>query len=160
MTKVKLKINFVKLNFYKCAHFLLLWFLSTLCVYPFHCFSMSFLLLYLSFHLDSLHHHPDSLHLLYSTQIPDSDFKKIVTLVKKQTHIFVTSAYIIHTIGNHCLHHLRHQWYHQKLFVLKCLKPIICVWSMSKWLWVNEVLPKINVKREAQLAQNYQFYFL
>ena len=150
----------MKLNFYKCAHFLLLWFLSTLWVYPFHCFSMSFLLLYLIFTLIPCITTLIPCIFCISTQIPDSDFRKIVTLVKKQTHIFVTSAYIIHTIGNHCLHHLRHQWYHQKLFGLKCLKPIICVWSMSKWLWVNKVLPKINVKREAQLAQNYQFCFL
>ena len=53
------KTKCVKPSFYKYTHFLLLCFLSTLWTYHFHCFSMSFLLLYLSFHLDSLHRHPD-----------------------------------------------------------------------------------------------------
>ena len=39
--------------------------LSTLWIYHFHCFSVSFLPLYLSFHLDSLHHHPDSPQFLH-----------------------------------------------------------------------------------------------
>ena len=50
----------LKLSHYKCAYFLLFWLLSTLSIYQFHCYSMSLLLLYLSFHLDSLHCHPDS----------------------------------------------------------------------------------------------------
>ena len=56
------KTKCVKLNFYKCVHFLLLWLLSTLWIYHFYCFPISFLLLYLSFHLDSLHRHPDFPH--------------------------------------------------------------------------------------------------
>ena len=39
--------------------------LSTLWIYHFHCFSVSFLPLYLSFHLDSLHRHPDSPQFLH-----------------------------------------------------------------------------------------------
>ena len=53
------KTKCVKLNFYKCFHFLLLWRLSTVWIYHFYCFPFSFLLLYLSFHIDSLHRHPD-----------------------------------------------------------------------------------------------------
>ena len=34
--------------------------LSTLWIYYFHCYRMSLLLLYLRFHMDSLHHHHDS----------------------------------------------------------------------------------------------------
>ena len=60
------KTKCVKLNFYKCVSFLLLWLLSTLWIYHFHCFPISFLLLYLSsFHLDSLHRHPDFPHFLH-----------------------------------------------------------------------------------------------
>ena len=55
-TKTKNKNTFckskcVKLNFYKCAHFLLFLLLSTLWICNFHCFPTSFLLLYLSFDL-------------------------------------------------------------------------------------------------------------
>ena len=53
------KTKCVKLNFYKCVHFILFSLLSTLWIYHFHCFPISFLLLYLNFHLDSPHHHPD-----------------------------------------------------------------------------------------------------
>ena len=48
------KTKCVKLNYYKCAHFLLFLFLSILWIYHFHCFPILFLLLYLSFHLDSV----------------------------------------------------------------------------------------------------------
>ena len=51
----------MKLRFYKSAHFLLFWLLLTHWIYYSNCYSMSFLPLYLSFLLDSLHHHPDSL---------------------------------------------------------------------------------------------------
>ena len=44
---------------------LLFWLLSDLSIYHFCCCSMLFLPLYLSFHLDSLHRHPDSPHFLY-----------------------------------------------------------------------------------------------
>ena len=47
VSNVKLKINVVKLNFYKCVHFLLFLLFSTLWIYHFHCFLISFLLLYL-----------------------------------------------------------------------------------------------------------------
>ena len=65
------EIKCVKLNFYKCAHFLWFLLLSTLWIYHFHCFSILFLLLYYfytistiytSFHLDFLHRHPDFPH--------------------------------------------------------------------------------------------------
>ena len=49
---------------------LLFWLLSTLWIYHFHCYSLSFLLLYLSFNFDSLHRHPDSPH--FSHFNPDS----------------------------------------------------------------------------------------
>ena len=39
----------------------LIWLLFTLWIYHFHCFPVSFLLLYLSFRLDSLHCQPDLL---------------------------------------------------------------------------------------------------
>ena len=52
----------VRVNFYKCAHFVLFWLLSTIWIYHFNCYSMSFLPIYLIFHLDSLHCHPDSPH--------------------------------------------------------------------------------------------------
>ena len=45
--------------FYKFVNFLLFWLLFTLWIYHFHCFPILFLLLYLSFHLDSLNCHPD-----------------------------------------------------------------------------------------------------
>ena len=86
------KTKCVKLNFYKCVNFLLFLLLSTLWIYHFYCFPISFLLFYLSFHLDSVHHHPDFPHFSHSTQIPDQDFKKIVTLVLKRTPSFVTTA--------------------------------------------------------------------
>ena len=53
---------------------------------------MSFLLLYLSFLLDSLHRLHDSHAFWISTQIPDLDFKKIITLVQKRTLPFVTNT--------------------------------------------------------------------
>ena len=81
-----------KLSFYKCVHFLLFLLLSTLWIYQFHCFPILFLLLYLSFHLDSVHHHPDFPHISISTQIPDQDFKKIVTSVQKRTLRFAITA--------------------------------------------------------------------
>ena len=52
----------MKLYFYKCAHFLLVWLLSTFWIYHFDSYSISFLLLYLSFHLESLHFYPYSPH--------------------------------------------------------------------------------------------------
>ena len=64
------QIKCVKQSFYKCALFLLFWLLSTLWIYHFHCYSVSFLLLYLSFHFDSQHRHPDSPH--FSHFHPDS----------------------------------------------------------------------------------------
>ena len=64
------RIKCVNLRFYKCAHFLLFWLLSTLWIYHFHCYSMPFLPLYLSFHIDSLHRYPDSPH--FSHFHPDS----------------------------------------------------------------------------------------
>ena len=61
MSKVKLKIklNVSKKIFYKCVSFLLFWLRLTHWIYHFHCFLFSFLLLYLFFHLDSLHRRPD-----------------------------------------------------------------------------------------------------
>ena len=44
---------------------LLFWLLSNLSIYHFHCYSVLFLPLYLSFHLDCLHCHRDSQHFLY-----------------------------------------------------------------------------------------------
>ena len=38
---------------------------SFITLYHLHCFLSSFLLLYLSFHLDSVHHHPDFPHFLH-----------------------------------------------------------------------------------------------
>ena len=64
------QIKCVKQSFYKCAVFLLFWLLSTLWIYHFHCYSVSFLSLYLSFHFDSQHRHPDSPH--FSHFHPDS----------------------------------------------------------------------------------------
>ena len=57
--KKKASVKYVALSFYKCSHFLLFWLLSDLWIYHFHCYSMLFLSLYLSFHLDSLHPNPD-----------------------------------------------------------------------------------------------------
>ena len=37
------QVKYVKLSFYKCAHFLLTWLLSTLWIYHFHCWPMLFL---------------------------------------------------------------------------------------------------------------------
>ena len=62
------KIKCVKLSFYKCVHFLLLWLLSTLWIYHFYGRPILFLLLYLSFHLDSLHRHPDFPHFSHFYQ--------------------------------------------------------------------------------------------
>ena len=59
--------NYVKLS---CAHFLLFWLLSTLSVYNSHCYSMSFLQLYLSFHLNSLHFNPYSPHFHADSPAP------------------------------------------------------------------------------------------
>ena len=89
------KTKCVKLNFYKCV--ILFRLLSTLSIYHFYCFSISFPLLYLSFRLDSLHTHPlpppwYSAFFLISTKIPDQDFREIVTLVQKRTLPFVTNA--------------------------------------------------------------------
>ena len=107
------KTKCVKLNFYKCVHFLLFLLLSTCWIYHFCCLPISFLLLYLSFHLDSVHHHPDFPHISISTQIPDQDFKKIATSVQKRTLRFAITAKP--WVPNQCLHHLRlYQWYHQK----------------------------------------------
>ena len=64
------QIKCVKQSFYKCALFLLFWLLSILSIYHFHCYSVSFLLLYLSFHFDSQHPHLDSPH--FSHFHPDS----------------------------------------------------------------------------------------
>ena len=57
-----LQIKCLKLSCYKCPYFLLFWLLSTVWIYHFNSYSMSFLPLYLSFHLDSLRRHPDSPH--------------------------------------------------------------------------------------------------
>ena len=86
------KTKCVKLNFYKCVHFLLFLLFPTLWIYHFHCFPISFVLLYLSFYLDSVHHHHDSHIFRISTQIADQGFRKIVTLVQKQTLPYVTAA--------------------------------------------------------------------
>ena len=59
------KTKCLKLSFYKCIHFLLFWLLSALWIYHVHCLPMPFVLLYLSFHLDSLRHRPDFPHFLY-----------------------------------------------------------------------------------------------
>ena len=80
------KTKCVILNFCKCVHFLLFLLLSTLWIYHFYCFPISFLLLYLSFHLDSVHHHHDFPYFLDF----HPDFKKIVTLVKKRTLSCIT----------------------------------------------------------------------
>ena len=58
----------------------------------FQCFPIWFLLLYLSFHLDSLHRHPDFPHFRISSKIPDQDFKKIATFVQKRKLRFVITA--------------------------------------------------------------------
>ena len=77
MSKEKLKINSEKVSIYKCVHFLLFLVLSTLLIYYFHCFPISFLLLYLSFHLDSVHHNPDFLHFLHFH--PDNSYFSLKT---------------------------------------------------------------------------------
>ena len=58
------KTKCLKLNFYKCVHFLLFLLLSTFWIY----YSYSFLLLHLSFHLDSVHHDPDFPHFSHFHQ--------------------------------------------------------------------------------------------
>ena len=64
------QIKCLKLSCYKCIYFLLFWLFSAVWIYHFHCYSMSFLPLYLNFHLDFLHRHPDSPHFAYF--YPDS----------------------------------------------------------------------------------------
>ena len=115
MPKERHQVKYVKLS-------LLFWLLSNLSIYHFRCYSMLFLPLYLSFHLDSPHRHPDSPHFSYFH--PDSPnspysvlqfpilaftdsllslyslriyFRKIVALVQKWTLPFLL------------LHNSRHQ---------------------------------------------------
>ena len=66
------QIEYVKLSVYKCAHFLSFWLLSTFLIFHFHCYFISILPLYLSFHLDSLHCHTDSPH--FSHFHPDFEY--------------------------------------------------------------------------------------
>ena len=81
----------VKLNFYNCVHFLLFLRLSTLWIYLFHCFPISFLLLYLTFHLDYLHRYSDFPHFPHFH--PDSRPRyQIVTLVQMRALSFVITA--------------------------------------------------------------------
>ena len=81
----------VKLNFYNCVHFLLFLILSTLWIYLFHCFRISFLLLYLNFHLDYLYRYPDFPHFLHFH--PDSRPRyQIVILVQMRALSFVITA--------------------------------------------------------------------
>ena len=86
------KTKCVKLNFYKCVHFLLFLFLFTLWIYHFYCFPISFLLLYLSFHLDSVNHHSDFLH--FSHFLPGSKNKHSPFLLLHNPRYQIT-AYII-----------------------------------------------------------------
>ena len=67
------KTKCLKLNFYKRVHFLLFVLLSTLWIYHFHCFPISFLLLYLSFHLDPVHHKLDFPLYSHFHQIPEEN---------------------------------------------------------------------------------------
>ena len=67
------KTKCLKLNFYKRVHFLLFVLLSTLWIYHFHCFPISFLLLYLSFHLDPVHRNPDFPLYSHFHQIPEEN---------------------------------------------------------------------------------------
>ena len=85
------KTKCAKLNFYKCAHFVLFLLLSTPWIYHLRCFPISFHFLFhftLILYIATLISHI----FCISTQIPDQDFKKIVTLVKKPTLPFVTTA--------------------------------------------------------------------
>ena len=85
------KTKCLKLNFYKCVHFLLFLLLSTFWIYYFYCFPIHFycyiwvfiLILYIMTLISRI--------FRISTKIPDQDFKKIVTLVQKQTLPFVTT---------------------------------------------------------------------
>ena len=74
-----------------CSFSIIFTSLHSLEFYHFHCFPVPFLLLYLSFNLDSVHHHPDFRIVAFPSRF-HPDFKKIVTLVKKQTLPFVTTA--------------------------------------------------------------------
>ena len=135
-SKVKLKTKCVKINFYKCVHFLLFSLLSTLWIYHFHCFPISFLLLYLSFHLDSPHRHPNFPHFRIFTQIPDPDFKKIVTLAQKR---ILPCCYYWITLGIKSLFassETSSVISQKKNVTLSFLKSIICeVWANNyEWM--------------------------
>ena len=107
------KIKCVKLSFYKFVYFLLLLLLSTLWIYYFHCFPISFLLLYLSFHLDPVRHHPDFPHFSHFHPDSTSTFYEI-SYFSSKTKTSLYHYYII-LVPNHCLYHLRrYRWYHQK----------------------------------------------
>ena len=79
------KTKCAKLNFYKNAHFVLFLLLSTRRIYHLRCFPISF---HLDFYIATLISHI----FCISTQIPDQDFKKIVTLVEKPTLPYVNTA--------------------------------------------------------------------
>ena len=124
------KTKCVKLNFYKNVNFHLCSILSTVWIYHFHCFPMSFLLLNLTFTLilciatliSGINH--------IFTHIPDPNFKKIVTLVQKR---ILPYCYYCITLGTKSLF----TWSEtssvispKRKITLKCLNSIICgVWA-------------------------------
>ena len=73
-------------------------------MYHFRCFPIPFLLLYLSFHLDSVITTLVSAIFRISNQIPDQDVQKIATLVQTEAPSEISP----------------------KKIALKCLKPTIC----------------------------------
>ena len=89
MSKVKLKINFVKLNVFIFYYFdfspLFEIAISIALLFHFYCYTyVSTLILYIATLISGIFHIPN--------QISDQDFKKIVTLVQKRTLPFVTTA--------------------------------------------------------------------
>ena len=141
------KTKCVKLNFYRFVNFLLFWLLSILWFYHFHCFPISFLLLYLSFHLDSLHHHPDFPHFLQFHTDSRPKFQENSYFSSKMNTPLC--YYCITSVQNHCLHHLRrHQWYHKNKS-LTWLKPIIFkVWA-NNYEWIKYYLRFMSKRSRA-----------
>ena len=97
------KFKCVKLKFLQMCSFSIIFIsLHSLEFYHFHGFPISFLLLYLSFNLDSVHHHPDFRIFCMSIQILR---KQLLQLKNKHFPLLLlhNPRYQI----NHCLHHLR-----------------------------------------------------
>ena len=120
---------------YNCVNFLLFWLLLTLWIYHFHCFPISFLLLYLSFHLDSLNRHPDfprfsHFHTDSRPRFQENSYFSLKTNTPLCYYCITLSTKSLFTSSE------TSSIISPKKVTLKCLKSIICeVWANNyEWM--------------------------